>query len=83
MVKERKRELIASFIRMGLPTRKIAWLVYRDRTERAQRRVRAFYYYLKRKGLLSGTIKKPPRDNKYAEMMDKLRCMERRWKSLR
>jgi hypothetical protein len=56
---------------MGYSNRLIAWLIYRDRSEKAQKKVRAILSYIKKKALESGS--KQAEDNSLGDFVSELR----------
>ena len=55
MVKEKKVEHIKIMKESGYSNRQIAWLIYKDRSERGQKKVRAILSYITKKALESGS----------------------------
>jgi hypothetical protein len=52
MAREEKGELIADLKEVGLSTKQIALIIYKDRSEEGQKKVRAMLSYMKKKGML-------------------------------
>lgn len=71
MVKEKKAEHIKIMKEMGYSNRHIAWLIYKDRSEKAQKKVRAILSYIKKKALESGS--KQAEDNSLGDFVSELR----------
>ena len=81
MVRELKREYIALMKSVGYPTKHIAWIMYRDRSERGQRRVRAMLSYMKKKALLNdsesgSTTQQTTEQSSLVDIVSKLRKMK-------